>query len=154
MPEAAASGIVVYVSICRPKKADTVWASLYSPLAGDLRVRRQKQHQAQHIPLAENRRRHSHRVTVAAVGDGQRPPGTLILINAALFHNLSQGVGQRLAQQLPLAGAGDGDDGVSVGHGGGKAAAAVEHIAELCCKILQPADQGVFLKMTSPSRVV
>ena len=34
MPEAAASGIVVYVSICRPKKADTVWASLYSPSPG------------------------------------------------------------------------------------------------------------------------
>lgn len=137
-----------------PQKGGYGLGQLVLPLAGDLRVRRQKQHQAQHIPLAENRRRHSHRVTVAAVGDGQWPPGTLILINAALFHDLSQDVGQRLAQQLPLAGAGDGDDGVPVGHSGGKAAAAVEHIAELCCKILQPADQGVFLKNDLPSRVV
>ena len=45
---------------------------------------------------------------------------------------------------------GDGDDRVTVGDGGGEAAGAVEGVAELRRKVLQPPQQGILLENDLP----
>ena len=123
---------------------------LILPLAGDLALRRQEQHQAQHVPLAENGRGHGGGVAVVSVGDGQGLVRALAAVDAALLHDPGQSLGQGLAQQLPLSGAGDGDHGVPVGDGGGEAAGAVEGVAELRRKVLQSPQQGILLENDLP----
>jgi len=44
---------------------------LILPLAGEPTIRRQEQHQAQHVAFAENGRGHGGGVAVVSVGDGQ-----------------------------------------------------------------------------------
>ena len=123
---------------------------LILPLAGDLALRRQEQHQAQHVPLAENGRGHGGGVAVVSVGDGQGLVRALAAVDAALLHDPGQSLGQGLAQQLPLSGAGDGDHGVPVGDSGGEAAGAVEGVAELRRKVLQSPQQGILLENDLP----
>ena len=72
------------------------------------------------------------------------------MVKAALGHDLLQLVGHGFAQQLPLAGACHGDDGVPVGNGGGEVGAAAQRVAELGGEVLQPSDEGVLLEDDLP----
>ena len=105
-----------------------------------------EQHRAQHISLTQHGGGHGggeRLVVLTDAGHGAQPGE---VVDAALRHELFQLIGDGLAQQLPLAGACHGDDGVPVGDSGGKIGAAAQRVAELDGEVLQPADQGVLLE--------
>ena len=131
------------------RKAKTVTGKIGRRLAHGRRCDADKA-RAQHVPLAENGRGHGGGVAVVSVGDGQGLVRALAAVDAALLHDPGQSLGQGLAQQLPLSGAGDGDHGVPVGDGGGEAAGAVEGVAELRRKVLQSPKQGILLENDLP----
>ena len=71
---------------------------------------------------------------------------TVILIDAAVLHNLLQLGGNALAQQLPLGAAGHGNDAVPVCHGTDGPGGTAHSLAKLGRKIIQPAHEGILFE--------
>ena len=133
-----------YVEMCHGLRQLTLRVPGQTAAVGD------EQHRAQHVALAEHGSGYGggeRLVVLADTGHGAQPGE---VVDAALGHDLLQLIGHSLAQQLPLAGARHGDHGVPVGDGGGEVGAAAQCVTELGGKVLQPADEGVFLEDDLP----
>lgn len=83
---------------------------------GGAAARGGKQYTAEHVALGEDGRGHGHGVALVGLGDRQRAGIGRIL--AARGHELLKLAADAPLEQLPLAAAGHGDDGVAVAHGG------------------------------------
>lgn len=105
-----------------------------------------EQHRAQHIPLAQHGGGHGGGERLVVLADAGHGAQSGEVVDAALRHEFLQLIGDGLAQQLALAGACYGDNGVPVGNSGGKIGAAAQCVAELDGEVLQPTDQGVLLE--------
>ena len=128
------------------KGGDGLGQLVFRVPGGDARRRADEQHHAQQIPLGEDGGGHVGDQLVAAVADGDGVSPAVILVDAAAFHDLLQLGGDALAQQLPLAASGHGDDRVPVRHGADAAGGAAHGLAELPGEILHAAQQGILLK--------
>ena len=106
----------------------------------------EEQHQAQHVALAQDGRGHRGGEAAETLAGGHGLVAAVPQPDLAILHDLLQGLGDGLAQQLTLAHTRHSDDGVTVSDGGGELRAAAEGVAELGGKVLQPAQQGIFLE--------
>ena len=105
-----------------------------------------EQHQAQHVPLAEDGRRRGRVKSLVIRADGKRHISPALLVNAALLHELLHLGREGAANEIPLAGAGGGNDAVPVGDNGRQLGGPGQGVAELSGKVLQPANERILLK--------
>ena len=99
------------------------------------------------LPPADGRG-HGHGVALIGLGDRQRAGIGRIL--AARGHELLKLAADAPLEQLPLAAAGHGDDGVAVAHGGDRPGGLVQRIADLHGELGQLAHRGILFKNDLP----
>ena len=107
----------------------------------------------QHIAFGNDGRGYGGAVVIVAVGYGHGAAAGVLPVGAAILHDMLQLAADGFFQQLFFRAAGNGNDTVSVAHGGNAVGGLVQGFAYLPGKIRKLADGRVFFKNDLPVSV-